>query len=70
MSAPWWHPEASPLADIRALSLAAEQEYRVTRYGPSITDCIAAAMAADSLLTVEEAIRTVPVAPPREAGSG
>lgn len=28
MSAPWWHPEANPLADIRAFMRAAEQEYR------------------------------------------
>jgi hypothetical protein len=33
----------------------------VTRSGPSITDCLEAAMRADPSLTIEEAIRTVPV---------
>jgi len=33
----------------------------VTRSGPSALDCFEAAMRADPSLTVEEAIRTVPV---------
>ena len=33
----------------------------VTRQGPSILDCLEAAMRADPALTAEEAIRTVPV---------
>jgi len=33
----------------------------VTRSGPSVLDCIEAAMRADPSLTIEEAIRTVPV---------
>lgn len=33
----------------------------VTRQGPSITDCLEAAMRANPTLTIEEAIRTVPI---------
>lgn len=33
----------------------------VARSGPSVLDCLEAAMRADPELTVEEAIRTVPV---------
>lgn len=33
----------------------------VTRSGPSVLDCLEAAMRADPTLTIEEAIRTVPV---------
>jgi hypothetical protein len=28
MSAPWWHPEANPLEDIRAVMRKFEQQYR------------------------------------------
>jgi hypothetical protein len=35
--------------------------YLVARTGPSITDCLEAAMRADPSLTIGEAIRTVPV---------
>jgi hypothetical protein len=33
----------------------------IARVGPSITDCLEAAMRADPSLTIEEAIRTVPI---------
>jgi hypothetical protein len=33
----------------------------VTRNGPSVLDCLEAVMRADPSLTIEEAIRTVPV---------
>jgi hypothetical protein len=36
-------------------------EPATARVGPSITDCLEAAMRADPSLTIEEAIRTVPV---------
>jgi hypothetical protein len=35
--------------------------YPVARNGPSVLDCLEAAMRADPSLTIEEAIRTVPV---------
>lgn len=36
----------------------------IARVGPSITDCLEAAMRADPSLTIEEAIRTVPISEP------
>ncbi len=38
-----------------------ETKTDIARVGPSITDCVEAAMHADPSLTVEEAIRTVPI---------
>lgn len=38
-----------------------ETAVMVTRVGPSITDCLEAAMRADPQLTIEEAIRVVPI---------
>jgi hypothetical protein len=35
----------------------------IKRAGPSVLDCLEAAMREDPELTIEEAIRTVPVAP-------
>jgi hypothetical protein len=36
-------------------------DHLIARTGPSVLDCLEAAMRADPSLTIEEAIRTVPV---------
>ena len=39
----------------------ADDRSLITRAGPSVLDCLEAAMRADPSLTIEEAIRTVPI---------
>jgi hypothetical protein len=37
VSAPWWHPEANPLADVRAFKRQAEREYLSCPFVPVLT---------------------------------
>jgi hypothetical protein len=42
----------------------------ITRNGPSVLDCLEAAMRADPSLTIEEAIRMVPIGVETAEGDG
>lgn len=54
------------------MASGAEPATWITRNGPSVPGCLEAAMRADPELTIEEAIRTVPIGPEtlKAPGSG